>query len=106
MEQIAKHDLKIYTFPIFSDDDENYIIRNNALEDMLPFALVGSEETHDVSGKQVRGRKYPWGVVEGNPRNLCPQISELSQLWQLFLSSIVDNREHCDFSVLKEILLK
>lgn len=63
MEQISK--LNIYTFPIFSDDDDNLIQRNNDLEDKLPFALVGSVETHEVNGKHIRGRKYPWGVVEG-----------------------------------------
>ena len=32
----------------------------------MPFAVVGSNTTVEVSGKKVRGRTYPWGVVEGN----------------------------------------
>ena len=105
MEQISKHDLKIYTFPIFSDDDENYITRNNALEDMLPFALVGSVETHEVNGKQVRGRKYPWGIVQGNRTEKAAFCISRSPV-PTPSPHIVDNREHCDFSVVKEILLK
>lgn len=31
----------------------------------MPFAVVGSTEVHEVDGKKVRGRKYPWGLVEG-----------------------------------------
>jgi septin family protein len=31
----------------------------------VPFAVVGSTEVHEVDGKKVRGRKYPWGLVEG-----------------------------------------
>lgn len=30
-----------------------------------PFAVVGSNTLVEVDGKKVRGRKYPWGVVEG-----------------------------------------
>jgi hypothetical protein len=31
----------------------------------MPFAVIGSEQEYDVAGKKVRGRKYPWGVLEG-----------------------------------------
>lgn len=31
----------------------------------MPFAVVGSNATVEVQGKKVRGRRYPWGVVEG-----------------------------------------
>lgn len=31
----------------------------------MPFAVVGSNTFIDVGGKKVRGRAYPWGVVEG-----------------------------------------
>ena len=31
----------------------------------MPFAVVGSTRTYDVAGKQIRGRKYPWGIVDG-----------------------------------------
>lgn len=36
----------------------------------MPFAVAGSTEVHDVDGKKVRGRKYPWGLVEGNLINI------------------------------------
>lgn len=39
----------------------------------IPFAVVGSDQTVSTpDGRQVRGRSYPWGVVE------------------------VDNEDHCD----------
>ena len=31
----------------------------------IPFAVVGSNTLIEVCGKKVRGRLYPWGVVEG-----------------------------------------
>jgi len=31
----------------------------------VPFAVVGSNTLVESHGKKVRGRIYPWGVVEG-----------------------------------------
>lgn len=31
----------------------------------MPFAVVGSEKTIVVNGKQVRGRQNRWGVING-----------------------------------------
>lgn len=30
----------------------------------MPFAVVGSNTLIEVNGKKVRGRLYPWGVVQ------------------------------------------
>lgn len=49
----------------------------------IPFAVVGSDrlvETED--GREVRGRAYPWGVIE------------------------VDNEDHCDFVKLRQMLVR
>ena len=35
------------------------------LQEIVPFAVVGSNTLLEVNGKRVRGRLYPWGVVEG-----------------------------------------
>ena len=37
-----------------------------ALQDRIPFAVVGSNTVLEVNGKRVRARVYPWGVAEGN----------------------------------------
>lgn len=47
----------------------------------MPFAVIGADGEYNVNGRQVRGRKYPWGVVE------------------------VDNTKHCDFAQLRHALL-
>ena len=49
----------------------------------IPFAVVGSDKIVTTpDGRQVRGRDYPWGVVE------------------------VDNEEHCDFVKLRQMLIR
>jgi cell division control protein 11 len=50
-------------------------------QSLLPFALVGSEEDIMVNGQTIRGRRYPWGIVE------------------------VDNPQHSDFTRLRQALL-
>lgn len=54
----------------------------------------------EVNGKRVRGRLYPWGVVEG----------ELSTLWLHSDASgsvfAVENKDHCDFVKLRNMLIR
>ena len=47
----------------------------------MPFAVVGSNTVIEVRGRKMRGRMYPWGVVE------------------------VENPEHCDFIKLRTLLV-
>ncbi|XP_042908002.1 septin-7 isoform X2 [Parasteatoda tepidariorum] len=80
MTEIAQNQIKIYEFPECDDEDENRQLK--IMKERVPFAVVGSNTLIDVNGKQVRGRKYPWGVAE------------------------VENMEHCDFLALRNMLLK
>lgn len=49
----------------------------------VPFAVVGAtDEVTNPDGRKVRGRRYPWGVIE------------------------VDNEDHCDFVKLRQMLIR
>ena len=50
----------------------------------VPFAVVGAntEVASSEGGRKVRGRRYPWGIIE------------------------VDNEEHCDFVKLRQMLIR
>ena len=49
----------------------------------IPFAVVGSDQVVVTpDGREVRGRSYPWGVIE------------------------VDNEDHCDFVKLRQMLVR
>merc|ERR1711936_736432 len=47
----------------------------------VPFAVCGANAMVEVGGKKVRGRQYPWGIVD------------------------VENPEHCDFIKLRSMLI-
>lgn len=79
---IEAQDINIYTPPLDIDDPASAEHSKQLIESM-PFAVIGSEEEVEVSpGNFVRGRKYPWGVVE------------------------VENERHCDFKKLRSLLLR
>ncbi len=63
LNEIAQHKIKIYEFP--DVDDEEQRKEQRGLRDRVPFAVVGSNTVVEVDGRKVRGRRYPWGVVEG-----------------------------------------
>ena len=35
------------------------------MQDLIPFAVIGSEKTVVVNGQNVRGRQTKWGVING-----------------------------------------
>ena len=71
MEDIEHYRIPVYNFPYdIEEDDEDTVEENAELRGLMPFAIVGSEETIEIGGRKVRARQYPWGVVEvDNPRH-------------------------------------
>jgi len=79
MEEFRSNGVEIYTFPT---DDVTVADVNKEMNELLPFAVVGSREDVKVGDAVVRGRQYPWGVVE------------------------IENELHCDFVKLREMLIR
>lgn len=45
-------------------------------KESIPFAVIGSNTVVEAKGKRVRGRLYPWGIVEGRPAPSPPPSRE------------------------------
>ena len=71
MEDIEHYRIPVYNFPYdIEEDDEDTVEENAELRGLMPFAIVGSEDTLEINGRRARARQYPWGVVEvENPRH-------------------------------------
>ncbi|CAH1377444.1 unnamed protein product [Tenebrio molitor] len=71
INDIKEHDIQMYEFPeCDSDEDEEFKQQDRELKASVPFAVVGSNTTLEVGGRKVRGRQYPWGVVDvENPKH-------------------------------------
>lgn len=83
LTDIANQQIEIFEPPKYDNDDEETVAENTNLMLNVPFAIVGSTEgVKSSSGRTVRGRSYPWGVVE------------------------VENENHCDFIKLRQLLIR
>jgi len=83
LADIKHHSIQIFEGPRYELDDDETIAENNEIMSKVPFAVVGANsEITSGDGRKVRGRKYPWGVIE------------------------VDNEEHCDFVKLRQMLIR
>ncbi|CAG0879233.1 unnamed protein product [Cyprideis torosa] len=78
MREIQAHKIRIYDFPPTTLAASG----EQPIKDRVPFAIVGANTYHEVDGKRVLGRRYPWGVVD------------------------VQNMEHCDFLALRDVLIR
>nr|XP_054599992.1 septin 5b isoform X1 [Nothobranchius furzeri] len=82
-EEIDRYGLKIYQFPdCDSDEDEEIKQQDKELKESIPFAVIGGNTVVEVRCQRVRGRLYPWGIVE------------------------VENSSHCDFVKLRNMLIR
>lgn len=81
-KHIIREELKTLSIPIYSfghdieEDDPEIIEECEALRDMVPFAVCGSNEVYTVDGQYVRGRSYPWGFSRPDD----PEYSDLLAL--------------------------
>lgn len=83
LADIAHQGIKVFEPLVFDNDDEETISNSKALISTYPFAVVGSTtEVQAPDGRTVRGRAYPWGIIE------------------------VDNEEHNDFIKLRQLLIR
>ncbi|XP_066579337.1 septin-4 [Amia ocellicauda] len=83
-DEIEEFGINIYQFPdCDSDEDEDFKQEDTALKESIPFAVIGSNAViSDSKDRPMRGRVYPWGVVE------------------------IDNPTHCDFVKLRNMLIQ
>jgi len=83
LSDIAHHNIHIFQAPTYDNEDEETLAEAEEIASKIPFAVVGSDKVVKTpDGRQVRGRSYPWGVVE------------------------VDNEDHCDFVKLRQMLVR
>jgi len=82
LHEIKQLGIQIYQMPdCDEDEDDEFKKLCVQLKEAVPFGVVGSNQIMEIRGKKLRGRMYPWGVVE------------------------VENPQHCDFIKLRSMLV-
>lgn len=82
-DEFAYHKLRLYPNDSYEEYDEADRLLNQQIKQLLPFAIVGSEQMVNVNGKEVRGRKHRWGVINVEDENHC----EFSHLRNFLIST-------------------
>uniref|UniRef100_A0A3Q3EW10 Septin 9b n=1 Tax=Labrus bergylta TaxID=56723 RepID=A0A3Q3EW10_9LABR len=80
-EELRANGIDVYPQKEFDEDAEDRII-NDKIREMIPFAVVGSDQEYQVNGKKILGRKTKWGTIE------------------------VENIAHCEFAYLRDLLIR
>ncbi|XP_023938551.1 septin-2 isoform X2 [Bicyclus anynana] len=84
LNDLDEYQIQVYQFPeCDSDEDEEFKQQDRELKAAAPFAVVASDTVLEIGGKRVRGRQYPWGIVDvENPRH-----SDFTKLRTMLIST-------------------
>ncbi|XP_067403760.1 septin-9 isoform X4 [Emydura macquarii macquarii] len=78
---LLSNGIDVYPQKEFDEDSEDRLV-NEKFRDMIPFAVVGSDQEYQVNGRRILGRKTKWGTIE------------------------VENTTHCEFAYLRDLLIR
>lgn len=83
--QIMENKIDLFQPPTYKLDDSETIKNSEKLYESLPYAVVGSNSfvtDPNDSNKLIRGREYPWGIIE------------------------IENSKQSDFNLLRDLLIR
>jgi len=83
------HNIRLYPFDSDEHDEEEVELNQNIMA-MIPFAIIGSDRTVLIDGKQVRGRKNRWGVINVEDENHCEFIHLRNFLLRTHLQDLIE----------------
>ncbi|KAI9706288.1 MAG: cell division control protein [Bogoriella megaspora] len=88
-EEFAFHNIRMYPYENEEYDDEEATM-NDQIKSIIPFAVVGSERSIVVNGKQVRGRQNRWGVINVEDENHCEFVYLRNFLTRTHLQDLIE----------------
>lgn len=83
------HNIRLYPFDSEEHDDEEVEL-NQTIKEVIPFAIIGSDRTVVIDGKQVRGRKNRWGVINVEDEHHCEFIHLRNFLLRTHLQDLIE----------------
>lgn len=99
-EEFAFHNLKMYPYDNDELDDEERAT-NTTIKEIIPFAVVGSEKSIIVNGKQVRGRQNRWGVINVEDENHCEFVYLRNFLTRTHLQDLIETTSQIHYETFR-----
>ncbi|KAK4212235.1 Septin spn2 [Rhypophila decipiens] len=99
-EEFAFHNLKMYPYDNEELDDEERAV-NDQIKSLIPFAVVGSEKTILVNGKEVRGRQNRWGVINVEDETQCEFVYLRNFLLRTHLQDLIETTSQIHYETFR-----
>eukprot|EP00842_Homolaphlyctis_polyrhiza_P005834 jgi/Hompol1/6251/HPOL_004907-RA len=93
-DEISFHGIRVYPFTdVDAEYGENLAEKQaaDAIRELIPFAIVGSERNVVVDGKAVRGRRTRWGVVNVEDESHCEFVQLRNFLTRTHLQDLIES---------------
>ncbi|KAI5283835.1 cell division control protein, partial [Ascosphaera acerosa] len=99
-EEFEFHNLRMYPYDNEEFDSEERAI-NNQIKSIIPFAIVGSEKTLLIDGKQVRGRANRWGVINVEDETHCEFVYLRNFLTRTHLQDLIETTSQIHYETFR-----
>lgn len=77
------------------------LLRLTVGQDIIPFAVVGSERTIVINGQPVRGRQNRWGVINVEDENHCEFVSLRNFLTRTHLQDLIETTSQIHYETFR-----
>lgn len=99
-EEFLFHNLRMYPYDNDEQDEEERAV-NTGIKDLIPFAVVGSENNIIVNGRSVRGRQNRWGVINVEDENHCEFVSLRNFLTRTHLQDLIETTSQIHYETFR-----
>src|ERR1700728_94780 len=72
-----------------------------SFQSIIPFAVVGSEKSILIGGKQVRGRQNRWGVINVEDESHCEFVSLRNFLTRTHLQDLIETTSQIHYETFR-----
>ncbi|RKP04796.1 Septin-type guanine nucleotide-binding (G) domain-containing protein [Thamnocephalis sphaerospora] len=99
-QELVHHDIQLYPYES-DEDDEGERELNQRVKETVPFAIVGSEKNVVIDGKEVRGRRNRWGVINVEDENHCEFVHLRDFLTRTHLQDLIETTAHIHYEAFR-----
>ena len=99
-EEFAFHNLRMYPYDNDEQDEEERAL-NTTIKDLIPFAVVGSENSIVIDGRSVRGRQNRWGVINVEDEKHCEFVSLRDFLTRTHLQDLIETTSQIHYETFR-----
>jgi len=99
-QELNHHDIQLYPYES-EEDDEGERELNQRVKETVPFAIVGSEKYVTIDGKEVRGRRNRWGVINVEDANHCEFVHLRDFLTRTHLQDLIETTAHIHYEAFR-----